>query len=212
MSKHKTAFFAFPAQPDDLSGTIMAAAEAACSTSSEISIKVWPELDIFGAAIADKVRTEIASADVLVADVTRPNLNVYYEIGFAIGAGKPFAPVINTAFADALTNLLEDGFFESIGHRRYENSEQLSKILLELPKLVLLDLYMKPTNFQQPLYVLDTYRKTDFRNAVVSAVKASDVFFRSFDPVETPRFATVPIIADVTSSAGIIVPLRYHMT
>src|SRR4051812_40809567 len=43
---------------------------------------------------------------------------------------------------------------------------------------------VKPINFQQPLYILDTFRKTDFRNWIVSSVKSSKVFYRSFDPAE----------------------------
>jgi hypothetical protein len=164
-------------------------------------------MDIFGAALANEVRDEIRAADVLVCDVTRPNLNVYYEIGFAIGLGKPIAPVINTSFVNAMQDVLRDGFFDGVGFRSYENSDHLSIILLELPTHILVELYGKTVNFQQPLYVLDTFRKTDFRNAIISAVKESNVFFRSFDPVEVPRFATVPVIAETTASAGIVVPL-----
>jgi len=38
-------------------------------------------------------------------------------------------------------------------------------------------------------------------------VKESKVFFRSFDPVEIPRFATISTIMEATSSAGIVIPL-----
>jgi hypothetical protein len=206
-SRFRTAFFVFPNEPSDLFATIVAGVEAAGGASDKISIKTWPEMNIFGAGLADNVRNEIRAADVLVCDVTRPNLNVYYEIGYAIGLGKPIAPVINTSFVNAMQDVLKDGFFDGIGFKTYENSEQLSKILLELPTHVLLELYGKPVNFQQPLYILDAFRKTDFRNAIVSAIKESKVFFRSFDPVEVPRFATIPIIAEATSSAGIVVPL-----
>jgi hypothetical protein len=48
--------------------------------------------------------------------------------------------------------------------------------MLELSTHVLVELYGKALNFQQPLYLLDTLRKTDFRNAIVSAVKESKVF------------------------------------
>jgi hypothetical protein len=205
-AKFRTAFLAFPAKPDDLVSTITAGASAANDTE-KIAITQWPEMDIFGACLADKVRDEIRKADVLVCDVTLPNYNVYYETGFAIGAGKPIAPVINRAFADAQADILKDGFFDGIGYRTYENSEQLEAILFELPPHALLQLYAKPINFQQPLFVLDTLRKTDFRNAIVSAVKASKVFFRSFDPVEVSRFSTVPIIGDSSASSGVIVPL-----
>jgi len=205
--KFRAVFFAFPGEPNDLFATIVSAAETAARASEKISITTWPEMTIFGAALADEVRNHIRNTDVVVCDITRPNLNVYYEIGFAIGLGKPIAPVINTSFANATQDVLKDGFFDGIGFKPYENSEQLAKILLELPTHRLLELYAKPINFQQPLYILDAFRKTDFRNAIVSAVKESRVFFRSFDPVEVSRFATIPIISESTSSAGIIVPL-----
>jgi hypothetical protein len=207
LGRFRTAFFAFPAEPNDLFTTIVTAAEAASRATDKISIKTWPETDIFGAALADQVRNEIRAADVLVCDITRPNLNVYYEIGFAIGLGKPIAPVINTSFINAMQDVLKDGFFDGVGFKSYENNDQLSNILLELPTHILSELYGKPVNFRQPLYFLDAFRKTDFRNAIVSAVKESNVFFRSFDPVEVPRFSTIPIIAEATSSAGIVVPL-----
>jgi hypothetical protein len=115
--------------------------------------------------------------------------------------------VVNSSFSNAQQDLLKDGFFDGVGYKTYENTEQLSRILQELPSHALLHLYGKSINFKQPLYVLDAFRKTDFRNAIVSAVKESGVFFRSFDPVEVPRFATIPIIAESTSSAGLIIPL-----
>ena len=205
--KFKTAFFAFPGEPNDLFETIESAKEAAAGASDKILIKTWPAMDIFGAALADEVRSEISTADVLICDITRPNLNVYYEIGYAIGLGKPIAPVINKSFGNAIKDVLSDGFFDGVGFKSYENSEQLSKIMLELSSHVLVELYGKALNFQQPLYLLDTFRKTDFRNAIVSAVKESKVFFRSFDPVEIPRFATISTIMEATSAAGIVIPL-----
>ncbi len=205
--RFQTAFFAYPAHPRELAETISSGVNNVRCASETISITVWPEMDIFGAALADKVRSDIRASDILVCDITRPNLNVYYETGYAIGLGKPIAPVINVSFINAEKDIQCDGFFDGIGYKAYENSEELSKILMELPSHTLIELYGKQVNFQQPLYILDTFRKTDFRNAIVSAVKASSVFFRSFDPVEVPRFSTIPIIMEATSSAGIIIPL-----
>jgi hypothetical protein len=72
--------------------------------------------------------------------------------------------------------------------------------------LVLVSLFSKPVNFQQPLYFLNGFRKTDFINSIVSAIKDTKTHFRSFDPVEAPRFSTVSIIADVSASSGVIIP------
>jgi hypothetical protein len=203
--RFRTAFFAYPAEPSDLRTAIEAATKS-LSLSDPIKITAWPQLQIFGANIPDKIREGLVDSDILICDVTRPNLNVYYEIGFAIGRGKILAPVINTSFANATRGIQRDGFFDNIGYRTYENSEQLLKIFKEVPGTILLDLYAKSANLSQPLFVLDTFRKTDFRNAIISAVKASRIFYRSFDPVETPRFSTLSVIAEVTASGGVIVP------
>jgi hypothetical protein len=55
--------------------------------------------------------------------------------------------------------------------------------------------------------LLDTYRKTDFRNAIVSAIKDSRVFFRSFDPLEVARLSSVWLIGEVSASTGVIIPI-----
>jgi hypothetical protein len=204
--RFRTAFFAYPAKPDDLRNPIERATKAV-TTSDPIKITGWPQLDIFGANIADKVREGLGGADILICDVTIPNFNVYYEVGFTIGQSKIVAPVLNTSFANATRDIQRDGFFDNIGYRGYENSEQLVKIFKELPGNVLLDLYAKSANQSQPLFVLDTFRKTDFRNSIVSSVKDSRVFYRSFDPIETPRFSTLSMIAEISASGGVIIPL-----
>jgi hypothetical protein len=61
-----SAFFAFPAKPDELVATIIAASEAAEATG-KVTVKPWPAMDIFGACLADEVRNEISKADVLFA-------------------------------------------------------------------------------------------------------------------------------------------------
>jgi len=43
-------------------------------------------MDVAGRFIGTEVLSEIEAAEVLIADVTRLNFNVRYEIRFAIGA------------------------------------------------------------------------------------------------------------------------------
>jgi hypothetical protein len=204
----KNAFFAYPAVPKDIASSVEAACSAASSPAADrVAIKPWSAMEIFGASIPQEVRTAVEEADALLCDITTPNLNVYYEIGFAIGAGKPVGPFLNISHAGAQKNVDKDGIFDNIGYRKYENSEQLAHALVQLPTVELLELYERPLNYKQPIFILDTYRKTDFRNAIVSAIKASKVFYRSFDPVEVPRLSTVQTIADITSSSGVIVPI-----
>lgn len=205
MASFRSAFFAFPNEPPELKEPILAAAALVLDHPS-VRIQTWAELEIFGAAIPDQVRKGIEDAAVLVCDITKPNLNVYYEIGFSIGLGKAIAPVLNASFADAAADIQKDGLFDVIGYKAYDNSQTLAAILTDLPSSVLIDLYGKALNSSQPIYFLNAYRKTDFVNSIAAAIKDSKAFYRSFDPAETARFAIVQAISEVTASAGVVIP------
>jgi hypothetical protein len=205
MAGFRTAFFAFPSGPAELKDPIELAV-ALANRTPDVAIQGWPQLEIFGAVIPDEIRAGIENANVLICDVTRPNLNVYYEVGFAVGLGKSIAPVLNASFVDAASNIQKDGLFDVIGYRAYENSLGLVELITNLPDSSLLELYGKPQNTQQPIYFLNSYRKTDFMAAIGAAIKDSKVHFRSFDPAEISRFSIIQAVTDLTSSAGVIVP------
>lgn len=205
--KADPAFFAYPGHPVDLTSTIEAAARLANGPNPNSRVITWPDMGVFGSQIPDQVRENIRNSSVFIFDVTRPNANVYYEAGFAIGVGKPVAPVLNSSFQNASSDIQRDGLFDNIGYKSYENSTQLAAIIEELPGSNLISLYGKELETQQPLFILDTLKKTDFRNAIVSAVKSSKVHFRSFDPVEVPRLSAVAMVGQVSSSSGIVLPI-----
>src|SRR6476469_1060603 len=93
-------FSRFPMNPPELKAPILAAAEL-IKSNDKVRIFSWPQLSIFGASIPDEVKGGIKKVDVLLCDITRPNLNVYYEIGYCVGLGKSLAPVLNVSFANA---------------------------------------------------------------------------------------------------------------
>ena len=207
--EHKT-FIAYPGSPNDLAKPITTAAEDL--TKKGATVTAWPALEIFGANIPDRVRSAIEDADFVFADITKPNFNVYYEIGYAIGLGKTFSPIINVSFANATASMRDLGLTANIGYKPYENSIQLKSVLMNASPNSLLDLYAQDINFSQPVYFLDTLRKTDFRNAIVSSIKASRSHFRSFDPIESSRISVVQLIGEITSSSGIVIPfLQSHI-
>lgn len=204
MSKPPRSFFAYPGAPAELRSTIETAHEWANLGSKG---KIWPQLDIFGAFIPDEIRQAIDDSEIAFFDVTIQNRNVYYELGYAIGRGKAVGPVINNSFDHTIDRIQREGIFDNIGYQQYVNANGLKKILLNHPNHVLVQLYAKDINFRQPLYVLDTELKTDFRNSIVSEIKRSGFFYRSFDPIETPRISTVQLIGDISSSSGVIIPI-----
>jgi hypothetical protein len=202
----KKAFVAFPSEPADLAAPINAAAAIVRSSETATDLQLWPAVNAFGSHIPDEVRGNIRACDVLVCDITLANLNVYYEAGYAIGSGKTLAPIVNSSFAQAVRNIQRDGIFDNIGFLKYDNSLELAEILRILPSNPLVELYRKPIDHQQPLYLLESFRKTDFHNDIVAALADTNVFYRVFDPAEVPRFSTVTVLADVTASTGVIVP------
>lgn len=201
------AFYAYPAIPADIRNTVEAAARESSSRQSGLDIRTWPAMDVVGAHIADKVRSEIGTSKFLIADVTVKNPNVYYEVGYAIGRGIPILPTVNRTHSEAQRRLQSDGHFDNIKFESYDNKEQLSKIIVGFHGTKLLDIYSRDVNSSQPLYILDTLIKSDFRNTIVSAIKDAKVFYRAFDPVETPRFSTVKVISEATSSVAAVIPL-----
>jgi hypothetical protein len=78
------AFFAYPAGSRSISDAI-GAAVAELKTANELIITPWESLSIVGLKLDRLIREKISDADFLIADITFPNFNVYYEIGYAFG-------------------------------------------------------------------------------------------------------------------------------
>lgn len=203
----QTAFFAYPSGHDDLANTIENASSAISSMAGGFKVTTWPQMPSFGASIPETVRESITATNTFICDITIPNMNVYYETGYAIGLGKPIAPLLNTSFAQAESEIQKDGLFNTIGYKGYQNSDELQNEIRNVNDKNLYELYSQSINLEQPIFLLDTLIKTDFRNAIVSAIKNSGVNFRSFDPVEMPYFQTTTMISDASSASGIIIPI-----
>jgi hypothetical protein len=164
-------------------------------------------MDVFGAWIPDEVRASLARSRRAFFDVTIPNQNVYYELGYSLGLGLKVGPVVNSSFIGATEQIKHEGIFDNLGYQPYENSRELKTILERSPRGIQSRVFRREINFRQPLFFLDSAKKTDFRNSIVSAIKESRVFYRSFDPIETPRFSALQALGEISSSAGVIVPL-----
>jgi hypothetical protein len=199
-------FFAFPSDPAMIKVTVDELCDR-ISDKKKIAITPWPAMKVQGLKIDHLIREKIRDADFLVADITYPNFNVYYEIGFCIGSRKPFFVSVNSSVEKASDNVNLTGFFDTWGQLRYDNASQLWEQILESSMELATSRYIKPRNHSQPLYVLDTLAKTEFRNFIFQAIANSSLEARTFDPDEAPRFPLHVAIGEVTSSAGLIAPL-----
>lgn len=205
MPKASTGFIAYPKEPRIVSETIMAA--VADSETSALRLKPWEKMSITGLKIDNLVRDHIRAADVVLADITYDNFNVYYEIGFAIARDKPIIPLVNTSIENAARRARELGLFDTIGWLTYTNSDDLLRRLPNWRKEAWAVNYRRNKDHAQPLFVLDTMTKSNYRNYVYSAIAGSHVKSRSLDPYEVPRLSIHYAIQEVSVSSGVIVML-----
>src|SRR5215831_3065717 len=202
----RKAFFAYPAAPPAIGVTVRDAI-GQINNDGQLGITPWEMLPIVGLKIDRLIRERISDAAFLIADITFPNFNVYYEAGYCFGSKKPVVPTANRAFSASTTNVYLTGIFDTLGILYYENANELRD---KLPAWQLEDHIsglFQPKDHSQPLFLLDTLRKIDFRNWIVGSIANASVNVRRFDPDETPRLTLNASVAAITSSTGVVIPL-----
>jgi hypothetical protein len=200
------AFFAYPAEPSSI-GTTIADAIRQLNGGDRLEVTPWQALPIVGLKLDRLIRDRIAEGDFLVADITFPNFNVYYEIGYCFGSKKPVIPTVNRAYTTSTGNVNLTGIFDTIGQLRYENAGELAERLQAHQLQDHISNLFQPKDHSQPLFMLDTLRKIDFRNWILQSISNSSVNVRRFDPDETPRLSLYTGIVGITASTGVIIPL-----
>lgn len=200
-------FIAYPSKPDLIGLTIESANKVFSQSQNDKIFETWKDTFEAGTFIDNGIREKIDSTTCLVADVTYPNLNVIYEVGYAIGKRKRIMPIINKALTNAGMFFEKNGILDTIGYEYYENEHDLSRILSDYENKNPLYQQEEKINYQQSVYVLDCFRKTSFQSKLISSIKNARLLFRSFDPIENPRLSPKDAIKNVSQSVGIIVPL-----
>jgi hypothetical protein len=199
-------FIAYASDPESIGTTIEAAAAHFHARPQILTVVTWKESPIAGKFVATSVREQINSSDCLVADISIPNFNVTYEIGYAIGKHKPILLIRNPAVRQP-KGLATLGILDTLGSEKYHNSQELINLLeLSIPKFPL-----APTaailNRSTPVYLLEAKYKTEAVTRIIARVKKARIFYRSFDPQETSRLSAFEALEQVSQSYGVLVHL-----
>lgn len=128
----KLAFIAYPDGHPLIAEAIDGA--VALAKSSSVVLKSWKAMQLIGFKLDDQIRSNVTAASVLVADITYPNANVFYEMGYAIGIGKPVIPTVHRAVEKAVQRITQLGLFDTIGWATYTNAEELFESLQAFPE------------------------------------------------------------------------------
>ncbi|MFS8120983.1 hypothetical protein QD336_01025 [Rhizobium sp. BR 250] len=174
-----SAFYAYPQGSATVKDAIHGAVEK--SSRGNLAIKPWENMNIAGFKLDDLVRDQIKEADVLLADITYPNHNVLYEIGYAIALEKPVIPTLNLAIDKAADRVRMIGLFDTLGWTTYHNADELHGYLKSWQEVSWFNRYVRKRDHSQPLFILDMLAKTDFRNHIFHAVDNSSVNARTVD-------------------------------
>lgn len=204
--KNYNGFFAYAASPKEIGETIEAASEKTLWGGTEIYFKTWRALDICGYFIAEQVTEALETAEFTIADITRLNFNVTYEVGYAIGRSKKIHLVRNRSIANAGPKIQDVGIFDTLGYKEYENSTELRDSVNSLNDIRPIDT-SQPLNHKAPVYLVEPAHKTDWVGRIISRIKKAGYIFRSFDPNESPRLSAYDAIGQVAQSYGVVIPL-----
>ena len=197
-------FVAYPCATNLVVDAIRAAVGPMNARRSEgLVFETWEEMDIPGRFIASEILQHIDSAEALVADISRLNFNVVYEIGYGIGRGKRILLVRNRAVQPHTPTIQEVGIFDSLGYKDYATADELISFLGSVKDLRPIHVADK-RNEKSPIYLVQPKTKTDYDGLIVAGIKKSHLYFRSFDPAETTRLPGPDAVANVAEAYGVI--------
>ena len=198
-------FVAYPSSPRQLGQTLQNVT-GQIAAQRTISIESWEDIDVPGRFISDDVLNKIDHSDFIIADITRLNFNVTFEIGYAIGKDKRVILVVNLS-NPAKKEIDHLGIYDTIGYKEYENSEELRKYIYAVEDVSPLYFPEIDIDVSAPIFILDTLYKTDSSIRIISKIKKSGIKYRSYDPIEQARLSTLEAYQNVKKSVAVVIHL-----
>ena len=207
MADRKQVFVAYPSRDRTLSDNVFEAVSKANALPLPIVYEPWQFNDVAGAPLISPILEKIDESPFVVADITYLNLNVVYEIGFAIGRSKRAFLIRHKGTKGDNDIAKAAGIFDTLGYHEYDDADDLKNRLTahietaHLPFSPILDR-------QAPVYLVEPSTRSEGIQITISRIKKAGYRFRSFNPDEDSRLSATDAIRQVASSSGIVVPLQ----
>jgi len=101
--------------------------------SGKVKINSWRAMSATGKYVVDAVVEAIRGVDVFACDLTYPNPNVLFELGYAVARMKIVWPTLNTTVSGAREKyeVLNATILPVIAYSPYENSQQLAEAFIK---------------------------------------------------------------------------------
>src|SRR5450755_253394 len=202
MTKREQVFVAYPGRDPALAAGIMDAVRKANSRAIPLVFEPWPFNDVAGTPLVSPILEKIDDSPLLVADTTYLNLNVVYEIGFAIGRSKrAFLTRHKGTEGDrGIAKLV--GIFDTLGYFEYETFEELQARLEAHIETAHLS-FSTALDRKSPIYLIEPPKRGPDVGVMVSRIKKAGYGrYRSFTPEEDTRLSATDAIRQVAASSG----------
>jgi hypothetical protein len=122
------AFFGYASRPPLRRTTIKEAASALTATG-EVSSMTWEQLSTSGRLIITEIMSAIDASVLSVFEVTDPNENVLFEVGYAIGRNRPIWLLRDASYTASARRWDKFVLLKPIGQSRYSNSDDIVEAL-----------------------------------------------------------------------------------
>jgi len=134
-------------------------------------------MSIAGKYIISEILQEIESSDFLMADLTGLNENVLFEIGFAIGKGKPVWLIQDTSISESFNRYKELNLLTTIGYSQYTSSKDIvnqflnNKGYLKNDNLITsMFNYSESDSKENALFYLKSQFETNYNQYIVNTI------------------------------------------
>ncbi len=200
-------FFVYANDPEIISSTIEESIAKLKSTTERKHWVSWKDLDISGQIIFCKICKALRFTKLVIADVTTLNFNLLFEIGYAIGLGKPVLPIRDASYIRDHKIFDELGLLDTLGYIDFQNSTILMEGVTQRQGDTPPFNKYPAINSESPLYLVKSHIQNEGMIKLMSALKKSGLRFRTFDPRETSRLSLHEAFKQVCPSFGMIAHL-----
>lgn len=201
------AFVAYASADERVARIIADAVNRANSLNFPVRYEPWIFNDVPGAALISPILARIEESEFIVADITALNLNVVFEVGYAIGKQRRVFLIRSRDIECDKELAKEVGIFDTLGYFEYSGVEDLRDRLTS-------HIEATPLSFNQrldrkaPIYVVESESRAAPSIVLTSRIKKAGYRFRSFNPIEDVRLSATDAIRQVATSSGVVMLLR----
>lgn len=208
MQDQLSGFAAYPSALQEVRETLQRLPDQLRDQRVPVHVQIWENRDIAGYCLVDPILEEIAKADFLLADITRLNFNVVYEVGYAMAKGKRVVLLRNKAIRKQDELMRQLGLFDTVGYQEYQNSLDLCAYLKDLNSIRPLRVPERKKANNRPFFIVWPTERTESEILLQSRLKKqARAGFQQFDPKEDRRLPITRAFDEIVNAYGVILPL-----